>query len=189
MVFIGRLRYETSSGGNTGLIIDIAPFANGSVPLPQAAAAAALGSYINGCYGAGKAVASGASASTGSNTTITIKPSTPSEIDRVQIREDQSGGQWVRQFRLTATLPNGTVAVLCPKKTSSIGNKFICALKAPLTVASVSLSLTASAEGVPQIPQFAMFRCNQLAAEIDATWAARMKSDDSVKSRGTESES
>eukprot|EP01045_Picozoa_sp_COSAG04_P055116 COSAG04_NODE_25008_length_313_cov_0.953271_1_plen_37_part_01 len=35
-------RYETSSGGNTGLIISIGPFANGSVPPDQAAAAAAL---------------------------------------------------------------------------------------------------------------------------------------------------
>ena len=110
-------RYETSSGGNTGLIISIGPFANGSVPPDQAAAATALGEYIRRCYGAGKAVASGASSSDATNRTITIAPAKPAEIDRVQIREDQSQGQLVRGFRLTAKLANGTTTVLCPRKT------------------------------------------------------------------------
>ena len=123
-----RTMFETSSGGNTGLIISIGPFANGSVPPDQVAAAAALGAYIRRCYGAENAVASGASTAGSTNKTITIAPPQPSEVDRIQIREDQSKGQLVRHFRLTATLANGTLVVLCPQKASSIGNKFICVL-------------------------------------------------------------
>ena len=164
-------RYETSSGGNTGLIISIGPFANGSVPPDQAAAATALGEYIRRCYGAGKAVASGASSSDATNRTITIAPAKPAEIDRVQIREDQSQGQLVRGFRLTAKLANGTTTVLCPRKTTSIGNKFICSLDAPLVVERLSLTLTGAAAGTtPRITQFAAFRCADVADEIDAAW-------------------
>ena len=95
----------------------------------------------------------------------------PAAVDRVQIREEQSQGQAVRLFRLTATLANGTTLVLCPSKTSSIGNKFICVLDAPLTVASVSLSLTGAAAGTtPRITQFAAFRCGHIAEQIDAAW-------------------
>ena len=181
-------RYETSSGGNTGLIISIGPFANGSVPSDQAAAAAALGDYVRRCYGAGKAVASGASSSA-SNRTITIAPAKPAEIDRVQIREDQSQGQLVRGFRLTAKLANGTTTVLCPRKATSIGNKFICSLDAPLVVERLSLMLTGAAAGTtPRITQFAAFRCADVADEIDTAWEVsshgakrlRLKTDDAA---------
>ena len=165
-----RTMYETSSGGNTGMIISIGPFANGSVSQDQAAAAAALGTFVRRCYGAGKAVATTAAAT--SNKSITITPAKPSEVDRIQIREDQSKGQLVREFHLTAKLANGTIAVLCPKKTSSIGNKFICVLDAPLTVTSLSLALVGAAGTAPRITQLAAFRCGHVAAEIDAEWRA-----------------
>ena len=45
-----RNMYEQSSGSNTGLIIDIAPFPNGSVPKPQVAAARALGKQVVRSY-------------------------------------------------------------------------------------------------------------------------------------------
>ena len=90
----------------------------------------------------------------------------------MQIREDQSRGQVVRRFRLTATQADGTKVALCPEKASSLGNKFICALRTPLTLAELSLSVTAAEGGTPRIAQFAAFRCGQLAAEIDAVWAA-----------------
>ena len=167
-----RAMYERSSGGNTGLIINIGPFANGSVPSDQAAAAVALGVYVRDCYGAGKAVASGASSAAAPNATITIAPLKAAAVDRVQIREDQSKGQLVRRFALTAMLANGTSVVLCPQKTSSIGNKFICVLSAPLVVANLSLSVTAALAGTtPRISQFAAFRCGDVAKEIDAAWS------------------
>eukprot|EP01049_Picozoa_sp_SAG25_P008246 SAG25_NODE_728_length_5697_cov_2.400322_2_plen_202_part_00 len=164
-----RTMYERSSGGNTGLIINIGPFANGSVPPDQVAAATTLGTYVRHCYDPGKAVASGASKVGTSNASVTIAPPKPTAVDRVQIREEQSRGQLVREFELTATLANGTNVVLCPDRASSIGNKFICVMEAPLVVASLSLSVKAAVAGTtPRINQFAAFYCSEVVRELDA---------------------
>eukprot|EP01048_Picozoa_sp_COSAG05_P009315 COSAG05_NODE_757_length_7492_cov_8.402543_2_plen_170_part_00 len=167
--------YEQSAGSNTGLIIDIAPFPNGSVPAEQVAAAAALGKFRTGCYG-GTPVASGSGS--GLNP-ITIKPAVSGStaaaaaaIDRVQIREDLSQGQIVRNFTLTALLANGSKAALCPDRGgTSIGSKYICVMPSALEVKSLSLTVTVAKGGTPKITQFAAFSCASLAAEIDASWA------------------
>ena len=143
------------------------------MPADQQGAAQALGSYVRGCYGAGKAVASGAgSAGPNGTVAVTIRPPKPSAVDRVQIREDQSLGQLVRQFRLVATLADGTTAALCPGKGSSIGNKYICVLGSAVTVASITLHAVGAAGTQPRIAQFAAFSCGGVAAEIDAAWDA-----------------
>ena len=92
--------YEASTGSNAAALIDIAPYANGSLPAEQAAAASALGEFVQGCYGAsGSAVASGA----GTLNNLTIRPTgghSTAAVDRIQLREDQSqGGQRVRVRR------------------------------------------------------------------------------------------
>jgi hypothetical protein len=171
-----RHMYEQSAGSNTGLIIDIAPFPNGSVPAEQVAAAAALGKFRTGCYG-GTPVASGSGS--GLNP-ITIKPpasgstataAAAATIDRVQIREDLSQGQIVRNFTLTALLANGSKATLCPDRGgTSIGSKYICVMPSALEVKSLSLTVTVAKGGTPKITQFAAFSCASLAAEIDASW-------------------
>lgn len=165
-----RAMYEQSAGDNTGLIIDIAPFSNGTVPGSQAAAAAALGRYRKQCYG-GPAVASGSGSGLAA---ITIKPTTAAAalVDRVQIREDQRNGQVIRAFKLTARLPSGATLPLCPDKATSIGSQYICVLKAPIEVANLTLVVTKAEQGTPVISWFAAFRCGQLAAAIDTEWAA-----------------
>ena len=102
--------YESSTGSNAVALIDIAPYANGSLPAEQVAAASALGNYIQSCYGR-SAVATGA----GTSNTLTIKPTIngTAAIDRIQLREDQRHGQRVRAFTLTAVLANGTTTTLC----------------------------------------------------------------------------
>ena len=164
--------YEQSAGSNTGLIIDIAPFPNGSVPAEQVAAAAALGKFRTGCYG-GTPVASGSGSG---SAPITIKPATSSikgaAIDRVQIREELSQGQVVRNFSLSALLTNGSSLPLCPQRGgTSIGNKYICVMQSPLQVESLTLTVTVAKGGTPTITQFAAFSCGALADEIDASWA------------------
>ena len=168
-----RLMYEQSAGSNTGLIIDIAPYPNGSVPAEQVAAAAALGKFKRGCYG-GTPVASSSGAGT-------IKPSQSggASVDRVQVREDLANGQNVRNFTLVAKLANGggSAVPLCPDRGgSSIGSKYICVLKAPIKVESLTLTVTAAVGGgsteAAKITQFAAFSCDALAREIDAEWAA-----------------
>eukprot|EP01052_Picozoa_sp_SAG31_P037552 SAG31_NODE_4867_length_2899_cov_1.889643_3_plen_204_part_00 len=175
-----RNMYEQSSGSNTGLIIDIAPFPNGSVPAPQVVAAQALGKYVKGCYG--KPIATG----NGSASTITIQVGGAS-VDRVQIREDQSQGQRVHAFKLTAT-PAGSDAVVsvplqchsCSRfgcngvrtTLSSIGNKFICILNKPQKMASITLEVTKS-DGRPVVSELSAFGgCGALGNAIDLEWAA-----------------
>ena len=157
-----RHMYEQSSGANTGLIIDIAPFANGSVPLEQAAAASALGAFVRGCYGAPLASASG-------SYKIALPLGAATAVDRVQLREDQSKGQLVRAFSVTATLADGSTAPLCAGG-SSIGNKYICVLATPVQATSLAFEATAAEGGDPAITEFAAFSCGALATDIDARW-------------------
>jgi hypothetical protein len=176
------------------LIIDIAPFANGTVPAAQSAAAAALGEYVKGCYGATPVAKLSSNETRGYN--FTIKPPAmplrgggggdspgattavgSNVIDRVQIREDQSQGQFIRTFKLSAVVvANGgrssskQVVILCPTRASSIGNKYICMLPAPIQIASLTLEVTTAIGGTPGITQFAAFRCSDVAAAIDERW-------------------
>ena len=73
------------------------------------------------------------------------------------------------------------VEILCPQRASSIGNKYICALTAPMTIASLSLQVTEAVGGTPAIDQFSAFRCAGVAAAIDARWARRPR----LRSGGT----
>ena len=164
-----RQMYEQSSGSNTGLIIDIAPFPNGSVPAPQAAAAAALGKFVRGCYGAPAVTAP----ATGSYN-ITIKPSAGGValIDRIQIREDQRKGQIVRAFILQADRFDVRTNGMCSTRRTSIGNKYICVLDQPISITSLTLQVTDAQGGVPNITQFSAYHCGDLAADVDTAWAA-----------------
>ena len=164
-----RNMYETSVGHNTALIVDIAPYPNGTVPAAQAAAAAALGSFVSACYGAPIVQGSG-----NGQLVITLMPSVALAIDRLVVQEDIRSGQLVRAFELTALLPGGTTQVLASG--TSIGNKYIAVLPVPVTVSQVTLNITSlaalSPTGAPFISNFADFSCSSLAAEADAAWAA-----------------
>ena len=171
--------YESSTGSNAVALIDIAPYANGSLPAEQVAAASALGNYIQSCYGR-SAVATGA----GTSNTLTIKPTIngTAAIDRIQLREDQRHGQRVRAFTLTAVLANGTTATLCsgwndwprggPNPTIAIGNKYLCRFKTAITIKSLTFTATATSDGAPPaISQFAAFRCLPLVGDLQNSWA------------------
>ncbi len=160
-----RRMYEQSSGANTGLIIDIAPFPNGTVPAAQVAAATGLGDYVRACYTT--PLASGS----GSYTVTLYLGAQPVSLDRVQLREDQSKGQLVRAFTVTATLADGSTVPLCAGGTS-IGNKYICILDTPVAATALVFNAT-SAAAAPTITQFAAFSCGTLAREADAKWEAK----------------
>jgi hypothetical protein len=160
--------YETSVGHNTALIIDIAPFANGTVPPAQAAAAKSLGDFVAACYGTPVARSSG-----DGQTVLTVMPSMPAAIDRVMVQEDIAKGQLIRAFTVTAQLPGGGAQVLASG--TSVGHKFIKVLPAPVTVAQVTLNVTMlhplAQTGAPFIPNFSIFSCSAFAEEADAAWA------------------
>jgi alpha-L-fucosidase len=160
--------YETSAGHNTALIIDFAPKPDGSLPPEQVAAAAALGAYVAACYST--PLVQGA----GNASIITLTLPAPTVIDRVLVAENIGLGQLVRAFLVTATLGNGSVAVLA--NGSSIGAKFIQVLAANATVTSLTLNVTGVAAtgppGAPYIAIFAAFACDALVDAAGASLAA-----------------
>ena len=159
--------YETSSGHNAALIIDFAPLPSGIIPPAQVATAAALGTYISSCYNAPIVQTSGNGA-----LVLTLMPSAPVAMDRIVVREDQRNGQQVRAFTITAQLGDGS-SVVVTASGSSIGNKFIQVLPQPLTVAMLTLNVTAIASpapvaGGPFISDFSAYSCSALAEELSA---------------------
>ena len=160
--------YETSVGHNTALIVDIAPYPNGTVPAAQSAAAAALGTFVKACYSAPIVQGSG-----NGQRTITLMPSAAVEVDRIVVQEDIRSGQLVRAFTVTAQLPGGGSQVLASG--TSIGHKFIEVLAAPVTVSQITLNITALAQlapaGAPYVLDFSVYSCGALAEEADAAWA------------------
>ena len=163
-----RTMYETSVGHNTALIVDIAPYPNGTVPAAQAAAAAALGAFVSACYSSPIVQGSG-----DGQLVMSLMPSMAVPIDRIVVQEDIRKGQLVRAFEVTALLPGGGQQVLASG--TSIGHKFIAVLAAPVTVSQITLNITAIAQlaqpGSPFISNFAVFSCSSLAEEADAAWA------------------
>lgn len=172
-----RLMWETSVGHNTPVIIDFAPFPNGSLPFEQKMASVTLGKFISGCYERALAAetffgAAGSAASIDLNKTVAI--------DRVYLSEDMRATrqQLVRGFTLMATLPNGTAVDLLPlggiAAGSSIGAKFILILATPLLVTKVTLGITTIADGATGPPAivFRLYSCAALAAALDTEWDA-----------------
>jgi alpha-L-fucosidase len=156
-----RAMYEASVGHNTQALIGVGIPPNGTVSgTAQAVALAALGSWVRGCFGAPIAQTSG------TGTDFTVMPSAAAAVDRVVMQEDQTTGQRVRAWTLTAFLPDGSTLPLGAGR--SIGNKRIVAFPEVPQVTMVELKVTA-AVGAPVIANFAIFGgCDDLARRLDA---------------------
>ena len=165
-----RNMYETSVGHSTSLIIDIAPFPNGTVPDEQVAAAASLGSFVTACYSNPIVQTSGSG-----QTLISLTPSAAITIDRVLVSEGISHGQLIRSFTITGLQTGGTTVTLATG--SAIGANFIQILDPPVSnVNVITLNITSiaqlSPQGAPYVSNFAVFSCSQIAKEADEKWAA-----------------
>lgn len=77
--------YETSAGSNTALIIDFAPFPNGSLPSAQVALAQSLGKYVQLCYNH-PVLSLGPQSG---QTVLILSSESPVALDRVMVQEDQ----------------------------------------------------------------------------------------------------
>jgi len=156
-----RAMYEASVGHNSQALIGIGIPPNGTlVGTAQDAALRGLGAYITGCYGTPIAQTSGRGLS------FAVMPSAPVAIDRVVLSEDQTTGQRVRAWALSATLADGSTVPLGAGQ--SIGNKRIVVLPQELRVALVTLDI-GSAVGTPVLANMAIFGgCGVLAAALDA---------------------
>jgi len=149
----------------------MAPAPDGSLPADQAAAAQTLGQFVRGCYGAPIANTSGS----GADSYTLAVPTGAAAIDRIVVAEDQSYGQLIRAFSLSAQLTNGTVVSLF--NGTSVGNKYTHILATGLPLASVTVSVTKlaalSPKGSPFIRNFSVHSCNSLVAQLDAEWEAQ----------------
>jgi hypothetical protein len=85
-------------------------------------------------------------------------PSSPVAIDRIVVSEDQTTGQRVREWSLSARLSDGSLVALAAGQ--SIGNKRIVVL-APTTVSMVVFNASV-AIGVPVIRDFSIYSCDDL---------------------------
>ena len=159
--------------GTTRRSLLTAPKPDGSLPPGQVAAAQALGAYVTACYGAPLA------STAGNASVLTLTLPAPHAVDRVLVAEDQSAGQLVRAFTVTAQLSNGSIVTL--SSGTSVGNKFIAVLPAPVVVVALTLNVTALAPRAPLphplIRSFAAFACDAAAeaqrAKLDAAGFAQ----------------
>jgi len=139
--------YHDSVGANTNLLMDLAPDATGLVPPDAVQRYADLGDWINKCYGKSLAQTNG----TGNKIVLQF-PSMA--VDRVLIQEDQSQGQRVRNYQISANV-NGQLKVVSTG--SSIGNKRI-QLFTSVTTDQLELDITQSKD-TPIISNFAAYKC------------------------------
>lgn len=155
-----RAMYEASVGRNTQMLIGLAIPPNGTVAgTAQAQALSTLGAYISGCFGSPIAQTSG------TGLTFSVMPSAAVTIDRVTIAEDQTTGQRVRAWNVSAMLANGTTVSVGAGL--SVGNKRIIAFPELSAVSMVTLTI-AEAIATPVIRMFAIYGgCNALAKELD----------------------
>ena len=142
--------YMKSVGQNSNLLLNIAPNSSGLVPDVARGIYKKFGDWIASCFGTVVAKTAG----TRYSFTLNVKPT---EISKVSIREDQSGGELVTKFGISATTTDG---IAHPVFTSgqSIGNRFILDLRQPLRVVTVTLKIL-EAHGTPTISDFSIYEC------------------------------
>ena len=111
-----------------------------------------FGEWIEGCFGRSVATTQGS----GFHLELSGVSQAPMLLDHVLISEDQSQGQSVLEFSVSAILPNSSLITLLQGQ--SIGNKFIrpvTAINASKVVLDVSEALT-----IPTFLQFSVHNCN-----------------------------
>lgn len=172
-----RYMYESSAGHNSPVIIDFAPFPNGSLPQDQVLAARKLGKFISGCYNSPIVTVNG-SGDTARRLVLKM-PSGNATIDRVLLVENMQThrAQFVRNFTITAVREGGATQIVF--RGSSIGAKFVFVLDKPLThVQALVLKIKTLAKGSPAdapfISKFAALSCNALVARLDADIAPKV---------------
>jgi alpha-L-fucosidase len=163
-----RNQYEKSIGRNTNAIIDFAPFPNGTIPEDQQVASHLLGEYVRKCYKS-KAVAEVSNVFNA--TVVVLSIPAGASFDRIVIREDQTNGQNIRSYKVTALTSDGSQFTLSDG--TSVGNRKIDALssptKDPITKVSLTIEKTVAA---PTIVEFSVRSCSGIATALDNQWQA-----------------
>jgi hypothetical protein len=116
--------YLTILGRNSNWLLDVAPPPNSTVVQSHMANYQGLGDWVRGCFDASKVLGSGTIPA--GSTSVTVNLATPAAVSIVVLREDQSQGQFVQSFNVTAVTSGGS-SVPFPSKTPlhSIGARRI----------------------------------------------------------------
>ena len=143
--------YMKSVGQNSNLLLNIAPNSSGLVPDVARSIYKKFGDWIVSCFGTAVARTAG----TGYSFTLNLVK--PAEITKISVSEDQSKGELVTKFSISATTTDGTAH---PVFTSgrSIGNKLIIDLRQSLQVTAVTLKIM-EAHKTPTISDFSIYKC------------------------------
>lgn len=101
--------YHASRGRNSNWLLGLSPAPNGTLAPQHVALAEQLGAWLRGCYGAAPAAA-GAMAPGATALVVPVAGAGGAGhaiVDRVRLREDQTQGQIVRAYNISATLVGG----------------------------------------------------------------------------------
>ena len=143
--------YMKSVGQNTNLLLNTAANASGLIPDAARQIYKSFGDWIKSCFGTPVAKTNG----TASTLTLHVNP--PANITKVSVSEDQTDGEMVTKFIITATTTDGTSHPVVTDGLS-IGNKFIADLGEPLMVAEVNLVISGAFD-TPHISDFSVYKC------------------------------
>jgi alpha-L-fucosidase len=144
--------YHASLGRNSNWLLGISPAPNGTVAPQHAALLAQLGAFLRGCYGSAPAAA-GAMAAGATQLTVAPAGGGSARVNRLRLREDQTDGQLVRAYNVTAALAGGG-SIVVAHGTSVGAGKFDIFAQA---VEAASLSLVTDV--APRGLQLDVFFC------------------------------
>ena len=152
--------YHLTVGRNCRLEMDLTPDTTGLIPARYAARYAQLGDFIRSCY----ARPLPARHSHPNATTWTVSFPAPTAIDRVQLMEDQTRGQVIREYEVQAMVEGvgGGVWVTVAKGTS-VGHKKID-LFTPVTASAVQLLVTQAVD-TAYLDSFTLHLCGQITSD------------------------
>jgi len=143
--------YLKSVGQNTNLLLNTAANSSGLIPETAQNIYKQFGDWIVSCFGAPDAETSGS----GYNFTLNLPK--PTMITKVSVGEDQTDGEMVTSFTITAqTSDKGEQSVV--SNGQAIGNKFIADIQPPMMVSSLNLSIL-GAHGSPVFSDFSVYEC------------------------------
>lgn len=164
--------YHASRGRNSNWLLGLSPAPNGTLAPQHVALAEQLGAWLRGCYGAAPAAA-GAMAPGATALVVPVAGAGGAGhaiVDRVRLREDQTQGQIVRAYNISATLVGG--GSLLVASGSSVGAGKIDRFAQAVDATSLLLVTDAAPLGLSSRPSTAPIR-EENCAQLQVHWEMR----------------
>ena len=144
--------YYHSVGQNTNLLLNIPANSSGLIEDSYFSSYAAFGSWIEKCFGSAVAETSGS----GYSLNISSTPNKAFVFNHIIISEDQSQGEAVLDFAVSAFLTNGTEVQLLSGQ--AIGHKYVRKIDPAVSTVEVVLNIQ-RAFHKPVLAKFSIYYC------------------------------